>query len=88
MVMCCEDAVSLEDLYQAEINVLEQLNYLNKELADNLISINDIPLIFVRVRNPNLTVSPRGLIRSKQNYYVDLFFQNFTPVTELNTWIG
>jgi citrate lyase beta subunit len=52
MVMCCEDAVSLEDLHKAEINVLEQLNYLNKELADNSISINDIPLIFVRVRNP------------------------------------
>ena len=51
MVMCFEDAIQESELLKAEDNVLIQLETLAKALADNTINQNDIPLIFLRVRN-------------------------------------
>lgn len=51
-VMCCEDAIKEEDLPAAEQNILDTLDYLADKIEDGSISINDIPLIFIRVRNP------------------------------------
>lgn len=51
-VMCCEDAIKEEDLPAAEQNILETLEYLAEKIEYGQISLNDIPLIFVRVRNP------------------------------------
>jgi len=51
MVMCFEDAISEESLGAAENNVLSVLETLSTEIKRNNITINDIPLIFLRVRN-------------------------------------
>lgn len=51
-VMCCEDAIKEEDLPAAEQNILEHMDFFADQIAEGKLSINDIPLIFVRVRNP------------------------------------
>lgn len=52
MVMCCEDAIDVNDLSKAENNILKHLSLLSKAISEGKIEIGDIPLTFVRVRNP------------------------------------
>lgn len=51
-VMCCEDAIKEEDLPKAEQNILDHLDYFADKIDEGSLSQDDIPLIFVRVRNP------------------------------------
>ena len=51
MVMCFEDAIAVEDLGQAEINVLSHLDALATAIEKAELLIKDLPLIFLRVRN-------------------------------------
>lgn len=51
MVMCFEDAIQLSDVEMAEDNVLSHLNSLSDALENGALSIDEIPLIFLRVRN-------------------------------------
>ena len=51
MVMCFEDAIAMEDVAQAESNVLEHLSTLATAVKQGRLSQSDIPLIFLRVRN-------------------------------------
>lgn len=51
MVMCFEDAIREEDLPNAEANVLDHLKRLSDALSEGDIAFQDIPLIFLRVRN-------------------------------------
>lgn len=51
-VMCCEDAIKEEDLPVAEQNILDTMDYFADQIEAGRISQDDIPLIFMRVRNP------------------------------------
>lgn len=51
MVMCFEDAISEEDLCSAEDNVLFHLDALASAVDDKKLNFDDLPLIFIRVRN-------------------------------------
>ncbi len=51
MVMCCEDAIDDSELSKAELNILNHLETLDTAVKEGRISIGDIPLTFVRVRN-------------------------------------
>lgn len=51
MVMCFEDAIREEDLEEAENNVLYILGKFYSEEQKGNITINDLPLFFLRVRN-------------------------------------
>ena len=51
-VMCCEDAIKEEDLPLAEQNILDHLDFFADRIEEGSLSQDDIPLIFVRVRNP------------------------------------
>ncbi len=57
MVMCFEDAIAEESLFDAETNVLNVLEDISNAIKNEIISINDIPLIFLRVRNTNQFLS-------------------------------
>ena len=52
MVMCFEDSIKEEDIPAAEVNAIRFLNQMSDELDKGTISLNDLPLIFFRVRNP------------------------------------
>ena len=49
---CCEDAIKEEDLPLAEQNILDHMDYFADRIAAGELTQDDIPLIFVRVRNP------------------------------------
>lgn len=51
MVMCFEDAIQEQDVELAEGNVLNHLAEIYEAIENTNISIDDIPLIFLRVRN-------------------------------------
>ena len=51
-VMCCEDAIKEEDLPVAEQNILNHMDFFADKIAAGELTHDDIPLIFVRVRNP------------------------------------
>src|SRR5690554_3045216 len=51
MVMCFEDAIKFEELSQAEVNALEHLDRISAAMDSGELNINDVPLIFMRVRN-------------------------------------
>lgn len=53
MVMCFEDAIRESDLPNAEENVLRHLSVLADRIDSKEISHDEIPLIFIRVRNPD-----------------------------------
>ena len=52
LVMCCEDAIKAEDLPIAEQNILDHMDFFADKIAAGELTHKDIPLIFVRVRNP------------------------------------
>ncbi|PRY88424.1 HpcH/HpaI aldolase/citrate lyase family protein [Mongoliibacter ruber] len=51
MVMCFEDAIKEEDVRNAEENVLRHLSSIFDAIQKDEISVDDVPLIFLRVRN-------------------------------------
>ena len=51
LVMCCEDAIKEEDLPLAEQNILDHMDFFADKIAAGELTHDDIPLIFVRVRN-------------------------------------
>ena len=51
LVMCCEDAIKEEDLPIAEQNILDHMDFFADKIAAGELTNDDIPLIFVRVRN-------------------------------------
>lgn len=51
LVMCFEDAIQEQDIEIAESNVINHLEMIADALKSGLLIIDDIPLIFVRVRN-------------------------------------
>ncbi len=51
LVMCCEDAIKEEDLPIAEQNILDHMDFFADKIAAGEMTHDDIPLIFVRVRN-------------------------------------
>lgn len=66
MVMCFEDAISESDVSKAEANVLDHLDKLSQAIDDKSISIDDIPLIFVRARNTEQFISFSNRLTKKQ----------------------
>lgn len=65
-VMCCEDAIKEEELPDAEQNIFDTLDYFADLIDTGDITINDLPLIFVRVRNPQQFKSFAARITHKQ----------------------
>ena len=51
LVMCCEDAIKEEDLPKAEQNILDHMDFFADQIEQGSLTYDDIPLIFVRVRN-------------------------------------
>ena len=49
--MCFEDAIDEGSLGDAEKNVLKVLTGISEAIDNGIITLNDIPLIFLRVRN-------------------------------------
>lgn len=66
LVMCCEDAIKAEDLPVAEQNILDHMDFFADRIEAGELTHKDIPLIFVRVRNPEQFERFAERITSKQ----------------------
>jgi citrate lyase beta subunit len=66
MVMCLEDAIQEQDLVRAEKNIIHHLEKIGDAIENGEISISEIPLIFIRVRNPDQFHNFSNKITSKQ----------------------
>lgn len=51
MVMCFEDSIQASDVERAENNVLTHLNSLGEALKNGSITFDEVPLIFLRIRD-------------------------------------
>lgn len=65
-VMCCEDAIKEEELPAAEQNILDHMDFFAEQIEEGKLSHDDIPLIFVRVRNPEQFISFSKRMTKKQ----------------------
>ncbi len=52
MVLCLEDSIGDLEVTQAETEVVKQLQFLHDALAAGTILLEELPLIFIRVRSP------------------------------------
>ena len=86
LVMCCEDAIKEEDLPIAEQNILDHMDFFADKIAAGELSHDDIPLIFVRVRNPEHFKRFADRITSKQASVLTGFnFPKFNSKNALDT---
>tara|TARA_Y100000588_G_C14250432_1_gene923241 strand:+ start:1439 stop:2395 length:957 start_codon:yes stop_codon:yes gene_type:complete len=93
--MCFEDAIHFEELKKAEINVFGQVDQLSLALEKQEITIDEIPLIFLRVRNVEQFINFTKRLTPKQAGILTGFvFPKFhsdnacTYLTELRTLNG
>jgi len=84
-VMCCEDAIKEEDLPQAEQNILDHMDFFADMIEQGKLTHDDIPLIFVRVRNPEQFKSFAARMTKKQASVLTGFnFPKFNSQNALN----
>lgn len=84
-VMCCEDAIKEEDLSAAEQNILDHMDYFADLIEAGKLTHDDIPLIFVRVRNPEQFKSFAARLTARQASVLTGFnFPKFNSMNALN----
>jgi len=66
MVMCFEDAIDASDLPRAEENVLTHLDAIQAAVDDGSLPVAEVPLIFLRVRNPEQFASFAARLTTRQ----------------------
>ena len=78
MVMCFEDAISEDNLSLAEENVLSLLDALASAVDEKNIEINNIPLIFIRVRSTEQFMSFSDMLTKRRaNILTGFVFPKF-----------
>lgn len=82
LVMCCEDAIKEEDLPVAEQNILDHMDFFADAIDAGKITMDDIPLIFVRVRNPEQFISFSKRLTPRQAHVLTGF--NFPKFSSNN----
>lgn len=81
MVMCFEDAIKEEDVPVAEENAISTLDKILNALEKGLITENDLPLIFFRVRNPEQFRSFAQKIRKEHlSVFSGFVFPKFSSI--------
>ena len=86
LVMCCEDAIKEEDLPLAEQNILDHMDFFADKIEAGELSHDDIPLVFVRVRNVQHFKSFAQRITAKQASVLTGFnFPKFDSKNALET---
>ncbi|KFN02535.1 citrate lyase subunit beta [Bacillus clarus] len=80
VVLCLEDSISDEDVNFAEQNVVIQMQLLAHLVDANKLHPPDIPLLFIRVRNPNQVKIIVTELGSAIHYLCGFVFPKFTPI--------
>lgn len=92
LVMCCEDAIKEEDLSLAEQNILDHMDFFADKISAGELTQDDIPLIFVRVRNPEQFERFASRMTTRQASVLTGFnfpkFNSKNALTVLQTLVG
>ncbi|WP_459501677.1 HpcH/HpaI aldolase/citrate lyase family protein [Bacillus sp. C1] len=84
IVLCLEDSISDEDVKLAEQNVVIQIQLLAHMVDINKSLPSDIPLLFIRIREPKQMRSLIHELGSAIQYISGFVFPKFTPANGLS----
>lgn len=77
-IICLEDAVSDSELLEAELNVVNELKLIEQNDQNSLIDINNIPLLFIRIRTVQHLEKVVTLLGSAIQYITGFVFPKCT----------
>lgn len=91
LVLDCEDALQEDNLSAAERNIQDHLDFFADKISEGVITIDDIPLIFIRIRNEEHFEHLAGILTPKQASVLTGFnfpkFNSKTAFRLLNTLV-
>lgn len=86
-IICLEDAVSDSELLEAELNVVNELKLIEQNDQNGLIDTNEIPLLFVRIRNVQQLEKIANLLGSAIRYITGFVFPKCTSYNAKNFFL-
>lgn len=78
MAICLEDAIGDKEIHRAEESVANHLKILSMAVENGEINNQDIPLVFIRVRNPNQIKTIAEKIGENLNLLTGIVFPKFS----------
>ncbi|WP_066505379.1 HpcH/HpaI aldolase/citrate lyase family protein [Abyssisolibacter fermentans] len=78
IVLCLEDAIGDNQVKAAEQNLIQNMEKLNCLIEDNQISYDDIPLLFIRIRNAEQMSRLASALSDKLNLITGFVFPKFS----------
>ncbi|MEK3979044.1 HpcH/HpaI aldolase/citrate lyase family protein [Psychrobacillus sp. FSL K6-2836] len=86
-IICLEDAVSDSELLEAELNVVNEFKFIEQNDQNGLIDTNEIPLLFVRIRNVQQLEKIATLLGSAIRYISGFVFPKCTSYNAKNFFL-
>ncbi|MGE7862492.1 HpcH/HpaI aldolase/citrate lyase family protein [Bacillus mobilis] len=80
IIFCLEDSISDEEVKFAEQNIVVQIQQIANLVSANILSQSDIPLLFIRVRQPSQMKTIVTELGSAVHCLCGFVFPKFTPV--------
>ncbi|EJV77114.1 HpcH/HpaI aldolase/citrate lyase family protein [Bacillus cereus] len=80
IILCLEDSISDEEVKFAEQNIVVQIQQIANLVSANILHQTDIPLLFIRVRNPNQMKAIVTELGSAIHCLCGFVFPKFTPI--------
>ena len=77
-VFCLEDAIGDSEVLFAENNITHQVKEIYKTLSNQEITVEDLPLIFIRVRNPDQILRITERMGESSEIIAGFIFPKFT----------
>ncbi|TCJ05394.1 HpcH/HpaI aldolase/citrate lyase family protein [Cytobacillus praedii] len=79
MVIDLEDAIGDEEVQVAETCLIEELNNLSEEMEKGLLNEDDLPLIFIRIRDIDQFIRLKNRIREGMHLLTGIVIPKFSP---------
>lgn len=80
IIFCLEDSISDKEVKFAEQNIVFQIQQISNLVSDNILNQADIPLLFIRVRQPSQMRTIVTELGSAVHCLCGFVFPKFTPV--------
>ena len=80
IILCLEDAISDEEVKLAEQNIVVQIQQIANLVSANILNQADIPLLFIRVRQPSQMKKIVTELGSAVHCLCGFVFPKFTPI--------
>lgn len=78
IVICLEDAIGDDEVESAKVMLRNHLRKLNNAIREKCINYEDVPLLFIRVRNPNQINEIKNSLKEELKIITGLVFPKFS----------